>query len=478
MTAETLWLAEDVMRAVQGECLHEQSWHVLGVAIDSRSVKPGDLFIALQGPMHDGHDHIGSAFAAGAAAAIVARKPASTPPQAPLILVADTLKALADLGRAGRRRAEARIVAVTGSVGKTGTKEMLRLMLAASGDTYANEGSFNNHWGVPLSLARLPAAFRYGVFELGMNHPGELTPLSQLVRPHVALITTVEAVHLEFFASLEDIADAKAEIFTGLQPDGAVVLNRDNGQFARLHAAARTQGLKRILSFGRHPKTEARLLDCTATPDGSVIRAEIMGRPLDYVLSVPGEHLALNSVGALLAASAAGADIEACAASLGHYHAPKGRGVIETVAIDGGAITVIDESYNASPASLNFAIRVLGQMIPAGTGRRLLALGDMKELGPQAPALHAGLAAAVAANGIDQVFTCGDMMEHLHDALPPALRGPHADDSLTLAALLAEAVRPGDIVTVKGSNSMRLSLVVEALRGLGVTAARQQQKVG
>ena len=478
MTADTLWLAEDVMRAVQGECLHEQSWHATGVAIDSRSVKTGDLFIALQGPTHDGHDHVAAAIAAGASAAIVARKPPDVPPQAPLIVVADTLKALEDIGRAGRRRADGRIVAVTGSVGKTGTKEMLRLMLASCGDTYANEGSFNNHWGVPLSLARLPAAMRYGVFELGMNHPGELGPFSQLVRPHVALITTIEAVHLEFFASLDEIADAKAEIFTGLPPDAAAVLNRDNDQFARLAAAAKAQGLKRILSFGRHPKTEARLLDCTATQEGSMIRAEIMGRQLDYLLSVPGEHLALNSVGALLAAAASGADIEACAAALGHYHPPKGRGVIQTVELEDGAITVIDESYNASPAALRFAIRVLGQMQPEGTGRRLLALGDMRELGAQSPALHAALAADIVQNGIDQVFTCGAMMEHLHNALPAKLRGQHAADSQTIATLVALAVRPGDIVTVKGSNSMQMKLVVEALRGLSLGVARQRQLAG
>jgi UDP-N-acetylmuramoyl-tripeptide--D-alanyl-D-alanine ligase len=394
--------------------------------------------------------------------------------QAPLVFVTDTFKALQELGTTGRARAEARIIAVTGSVGKTGTKEMLRLMLGATGDTYANEGNLNNHWGVPLSLARLPAAARYGVFEIGMNHAGELGPLSQTVKPEVALITTIEAVHLEYFASLDAIADAKAEIFEGLRPGGAAVLNRDNAQFARLAAAAKAQGVKSILSFGRDNKADAKLLECKAESGGSTLRAEIMGRATGWRLNAPGEHLVMNALGALLSVAALGADVEACAAALAHYRPPKGRGVIETLPIPGGEITLIDESYNASPAAMRFAIRVLGQMTPGSGGRRILVLGDMRELGTSAPALHAELARGIIEARIDSVFCCGEMMMHLYDALPAALRGGQAQDSNALAPLVAKAVHVGDIVSVKGSHSLQMERVIEALIALGAPDAKHK----
>jgi UDP-N-acetylmuramoyl-tripeptide--D-alanyl-D-alanine ligase len=464
MTAKLTWQAEDVMRAVHGHCLHEQTWQAQGVSIDSRTAKPGDLFIALKGPAHDGHDHVAEALTAGATAAIVSRALSHIPPQAPLIMVEDTFKALEELGRAGRARSQASIIAVTGSVGKTGTKDMLRLMLAATGDAYANEGSFNNHWGVPLSLARLPANARYGVLELGMNHAGELGPLSQQVQPHVALITTIEAVHLEFFASLEAIADAKAEIFLGMNSNGAAVLNRDNLQFSRLAAAAKARGLKKILSFGHDGKCDARMLKCVVSQDATDITAEILGRRITYRLGVPGEHLALNSLGALLAAAAAGSDAEACAAALEHYKQPKGRGVIQTMAVPDGTITVIDETYNASPSAMRFAIRVLGQMKPGFGGRKILVLGDMLELGKESPALHAELAKSIIDAGVDLLFCCGEMMGHLYDALPSGGQGYHAANSAELAPHVVRAVRAGDVLTVKGSKSTYMGAVIDALR--------------
>jgi UDP-N-acetylmuramoyl-tripeptide--D-alanyl-D-alanine ligase len=466
MTSQLTWTAEDIIRAVHGQCLHDQNWAAHGVAIDSRAIRPGDLFVALKGPTHDAHDYIAAAFNGGAAAAIISR-PTQAPPQAPQILVNDTFTALEELGRTGRARCSARIIAVTGSVGKTGSKDMLHLMLNEVGDTYANEGSFNNQWGVPLSLARLPAETLYGVFEIGMNHAGELGPLSQQVKPDVAFITTIEAAHLQFFASIEAIADAKAEIFTGLKPDGTAVLNRDNAQFARLAAAAKARGVKKILGFGRDAKAEARILDCIEAADGSEVKAEILGRKLRYRLGTPGMHVVMNSVGALCAAAAAGADIEACAAVLEHYRQPKGRGVIQTIALPDGTFTLIDESYNASPVAVRFAVRVLGQMTPSACGRRILVLGDMKELGESSPALHAGLAGDIIEAKIDSVFSCGEMMKHLHDALPEDVRGFHAADSETLAPRVAKAVRAGDIVTIKGSKSMLMPVVVEALQARG-----------
>ncbi|MDE1901399.1 MAG: UDP-N-acetylmuramoylalanyl-D-glutamyl-2,6-diaminopimelate--D-alanyl-D-alanine ligase [Alphaproteobacteria bacterium] len=465
MTTSYLWHAEDVIRAVRGNSLQEQAWGARGVSIDSRTVEKGDLFIALAGPAHDGHDHVAAAFAAGASAAIVARQPAQVPSDAPLIFVSDTLTALQDLGRAGRARARGKIIAVTGSVGKTSSKEMLRLCLSAAGYTYANPGSFNNHWGLPLSLANLPPDADYGVFELGMNHAGELTALSRMAQPHIALITNVEAVHLEFFASVEAIADAKAEIFAGMGGNGIAVLNRDNGHYARLTAAAKQTGLKKILSFGEDGKADARLVDYAVTREGCAVNANINGSTIHYAIGAPGAHLVRNSLGVLLAATAAGADIDLCAAALARYKLPQGRGVRETIALqDGGNLTLIDESYNASPVATRAAIDVLGAITPDNGGRRLLALGDMRELGATSPALHAGLADAAVAAKIDAVYCCGDMMRYLYDALPENMRGAHAPDAATLAPIVAAAVRDGDVVTVKGSKSMHMEIVIDAIK--------------
>lgn len=474
MALNVIWQAEDVVRAIRGQCLHEQNWIAQGISIDSRTANAGDLFIALEGPTHDAHEFVHAAFAKGAVAAIVKRQAPQVPPQAPLLYVDDTFTALQDLGQAGRQRAQASIVAVTGSVGKTSTKEMLRLMLSAIGDTYANEGSLNNQWGVPLSLARLPAEARYGVFEIGMNHAGELGPLSQQVRPKVALITTIEAVHLEFFDSIEAIADAKAEIFLGMDAEGAAILNRDNPQFARLAAAARAQGIKRALSFGRDAKSDARLIEHINGVDGSTIQAEIHGRVLTYRLGAPGLHLAFNSLGALLAAVAAGGDVEACAAALFCYRQPEGRGVIETIRTAQGSFTLIDESYNASPVAVRAAIRVLSQMTPGPDGKRIVVLGDMRELGAAAPKLHAELAKDLIEGKIDRVYCCGEMMTNLYNALPPGLRGGSVQDSALLAPQVTADIRPGDIVTIKGSHSMRMELVVTALKALDQTAKHRK----
>ncbi len=466
MTTQLTWQAEEVIRAVRGQCLHEQSWKAHGVSIDSRSIHVGDLFIALKGPVHDGHEYVAAAFAAGAAAAIVSRQPSQAATQSPLIFVDDTFVALEDLGRVGRQRSSAKIIAVTGSVGKTSTKDMLRQILSAVGATYANEGSLNNHWGVPLSLARLPSDVEYGVFELGMNHAGELGPLSRQVHPDVTLITNVEAAHLEFFKSIEAIADAKAEIFLGMSPDGTAILNRDNSHFARLVAAARTQGLKRILSFGSDAKSDARLLTYSNGENGSEIKAEILGRVLDYRLGAPGIHLALNSLAALLATVTASGDLDASAAALACYRQPEGRGGFQAISLTEGSITISDESYNASPVSIRAAIRVLQEATPKANGRRFLVLGDMRELGETSAQLHAELARDIIAAKIDRVYCCGEMMAKLYEALPTELQGFYTRDSAEMAPHVAIDIQNGDIITVKGSNAMRMNIIVDAIKAL------------
>lgn len=459
------WSVDDVLRAVCGKLLHPQDWTAHGVSIDSRTVSKGDLFIAIKGDAFDGHDFVRAAIDAGACAAIVSRQPSQVPPDAPLIFVEDTMEALQALGQAGRARAKAKIIAVTGSVGKTSTKEQLRLMLGAVDDTFANEGSLNNHWGVPLTLARLPQDAKYAVIEIGMNHAGELGPLSKSVAPHVALITNVEAVHLEFFETTEAIANAKAEIFEGMDSKGVAVLNHDNPHFARLAAIARAHGIKKILSFGRDAKSDAKLLSLTPEEASCTVQATLMGKPITYTVGAAGAHFAFNALGALLGCSALGADTDLCAQALAAYRQPNRRGSRQCVTRpDGGTITLIDETFNASPVATQAAIDVLGQTsLPSNTGRRIAVLGDMRELGPEGPALHADLADALLRNQIHQVYCCGELMSHLYNAIPPEMRGGFAMTSSELAPLVAADVHSGDVVMVKGSKSMHMEYVVQAV---------------
>src|SRR5262245_52333747 len=345
-----LWTATEAATATGGT--NEQDWSATGVSIDTRSLVAGDLFVALCGPNHDGHDFVAWALDHGAAAALVDRNIAGLPVAAPLLRVADTLVGLGALGAAARNRSGARIIAVTGSVGKTGTKEALRLALAASGPTYASAGGLNNHWGAPLSLARLPAATGYGVFELGMNHPGEIAFLTRLVRPHIAVITTVEPVHLGFFPSLDAIADAKAEIFLGLEPGGVAVVNRDSPHYARLASAAEHAGAAQVIGFGSHSEAHARLLDCVLDAVGSTVEAMICGSALRFRLPVPGRHWITNALAVLAVVRAAGADVLRAAEALSRLEPLPGRGRRCELAWRGGALTLIDESYNASPAAM------------------------------------------------------------------------------------------------------------------------------
>ncbi|HEV8013927.1 MAG TPA: UDP-N-acetylmuramoylalanyl-D-glutamyl-2,6-diaminopimelate--D-alanyl-D-alanine ligase [Stellaceae bacterium] len=459
MTA--LWTAQDAAAATGGTTAG--AWQASGVSIDSRTVAAADLFVALSGPKFDGHDFVAAAFARGAAAAVVAKQPPKLGPDPRLLLVGDTQAALETLGRAGRARAQGRIVAITGSVGKTGTKEALKTALARQGRAFASSGSLNNHWGVPLSLSRLPPDADYGVFELGMNHPGEIDGLTRMVRPHVAVITTIEPAHLGFFPSVEAIADAKAEIFAGVERNGAAVLNRDNPHFARLAKAAQDSGITRIIGFGEHPDATVRLLDCALHATASVVTASVMGEVVDYSLGLPGRHWVMNSLAVLAAVRAVGADLAAAAAALATLAPLAGRGQRHTVAIAGGSFALIDESYNASPAAMRAAFAVLGSTEPGADGRRIAVLGDMLELGTESRRLHAALAQPLVEAGIDLIFTLGEEMRALDAALPPAHRGGHADDVAALASMLGRRLRTGDVVTVKGSHGSKLYELVAKL---------------
>jgi UDP-N-acetylmuramoyl-tripeptide--D-alanyl-D-alanine ligase len=437
---------------------------VSGISIDSRTVGGGDAFFAIKGDARDGHEFVPKALEAGAGLAVVAQAmQAQMPAGAPLLVVPDVLGGLADLARASRARSSAKLVAVTGSVGKTGTKEALRVALSKSGPTHASTASYNNHWGVPLSLARMPANARFGVFEIGMNHAGEITPLTRLVRPHVAIITTVEPVHLEYFASVEAIADAKAEIFAGLEPGGVAVLNVDNPQYRRLHRAAKAAGA-RAVSFGEHADADARLLDVSLQPDSSAVHANILGVDLTYKLGAPGRHVVLNSLAVLAAVSLADADLVLAGLALAGLEPPSGRGQRITLSLSGGgSALLIDESYNANPASMRAALALLAQAAVPRNGRRIAVLGDMLELGPSGAALHRGLADPILAHQIDLVFCAGPLMKSLWDALPSERRGGYADSAATLEPQIIGTIADGDAVMVKGSLGSKMGPIVKAL---------------
>lgn len=446
----TLWTAGEAAAATGGA--PRGRWEASGVAIDSRTIAAGDLFVAVAGQNHDGHCFVGQALADGAAAAMVSRDCGAGVPS---LHVPDTCAGLYALARAARSRSTARIAAVTGSVGKTGCKELMSRLLSHAGPTEASRGNLNNEWGAPLSLARLPREAAFAVFELGMNHAGEIAPLSRLVRPHAALVTAIAPAHTAFFGSLAEVADAKAEIFEGLEPGGTAVLNADTPHIERLEAAARRAGAD-VLRFSRKAG-DAVLIHAALDASGSDIAAEVRGRRFDFRLGAPGAHWALNALGVLLVLDVFGVvpDPEVLAA----FRPPAGRGARRTL----GGWTLIDESYNASPAAMNAALGVLGLAEPAPGGRRIAVLGDMLELGADAGPAHARLAGPVEEAGVDLVFAAGPEMRRLFERLPPGRRGTHRADTAALAPSVAEAVAPGDIVLVKGSLGMGMKTVIEAL---------------
>lgn len=475
MTVSTpLWHAEEVAAATHGR-LATGGWQATGVSIDSRTCQPGDLFVAISGEQFDGHDFVARAFDAGAAAAVVSRSPADLRSDAPLVQVDNAMHALEALGRTARDRSAASVIGVTGSVGKTGTKEALSIAFGALGTTHATKGNLNNHIGVPLTLSRLPRDARFAVIEMGMNHAGEISVLTKLARPDVAIITTIAAVHLEFFDSVAGIADAKAEIFEGMAKGSTAVLNRDNVYFAILAARAWAHGVERVMGFGAHPEADARLSACALSADGSDITARIGDRIIRYRLQVPGRHWIHNTLAVLASVEALDGDLDVAADALSELSAPKGRGARFHIQLADGPVTVIDESYNASPASMRAAISVLASSQPTTGGRRLAVLGDMLELGETAPQLHAALARDLEAAEIDRVFCAGTDMKALDDALPAAMRGGYARTSDALTTAVLDEVHPGDVVMVKGSLGSRMAVIVDALSGLdiGNTASRE-----
>jgi UDP-N-acetylmuramoyl-tripeptide--D-alanyl-D-alanine ligase len=464
MSVEPLWSVEAMAQAMCAERAGVLPAVATGISIDSRSIAPGEAFFAIAGDNRDGHAFVAGALAAGAGLAVIAAdKRAAFPAQAPLLVVPDVLAALYDLARAARARSPARVIGVTGSVGKTSTKEALRVALAADGETHASVASYNNHWGVPLSLARCPRTARYAILEIGMNHAGEIAGLTALARPHVAIVTTVEPVHLEYLGSVEAIADAKAEIFLGLEPGGAAVINRDNPQFARLRDHARKAGVARIVSFGEHARADARLIKSALRPDCSTVQARILGTDVTYKLGAPGRHVVHNSLAVLAAVALAGADLALGALALAQLRPAVGRGARITLATRDGAALLIDESYNANPASMRAALALLGQAEIGAHGRRIAVLGDMLELGPQGAELHRELSETVLADGVDLVFCCGPLMRALWEALPSGRRGGYAETSALLEPQVLAAIRAGDAVMVKGSLGSRMAPIVKAL---------------
>jgi len=463
---EPLWSFAAFLAAIRGRPLGIKPETIAGVSIDSRTVAPGEAFFAIKGERFDGHDFVAQALAARAGVAVVAKERLAGLGRikGSLVVVDDVLAALADLGRAARARSPARIAAITGSVGKTGTKEMLARALASDGEAHFSPASFNNQWGVPLTLSRLPPSARYAVIEIGMNHAGEIEPLAKMVRPHVALITTVEPVHLEFFRSVKAIAEAKAEIFLGVEPGGAAVINRDNAHFALLARLARAAGIERIVGFGEHRRAEARLKLVKLKPDCSCVSAEILGEEISYKLAAPGRHLVQNSLAVLAGVVLMGGDLAKAALALAELEPSRGRGARHRLAIGGTGATLIDESYNANPASMRAAIALLGQAEPGRSGRRIAVLGDMRELGSKSPKLHAELARAIAAAKVDRVYLAGPLMRALWDALPQAQRAAYAESAAELTPILYDELAAGDVVMVKGSNASRMGPLAEALK--------------
>lgn len=463
MIGRPLWSGLALVGALRARASGGLAREAAGISIDTRTLQPGDLFFAIKGETRDGHDFVRAAFEKGAAAAVIDEAHALELSGAgQLFVVRDVQQSLESLGQRARERTDAYIAAITGSVGKTSTKEMTRLMLSHFGDTHASAASYNNQWGVPLTLARMPAESRFGVFELGMNHAGEIAALVAQVRPHVAVVTRIAPVHLEYFGSIENIADAKAEIFSALD-GGVAIINRDDGFYERLAAAAASNA-SHVLGFGEAEGADARLLSYELAGEGALVEADILERRLRFRIGAPGRHVAVNALAALLVGAVLDLDVEEAAESLAEFTPPSGRGQREKIATPHGEFTLIDESYNANPTSMRAALELLGGAATGPGGRRIAVLGDMLELGPQAAELHAALADDLIDAGVDLLFTAGPLMSRLSYAAPDSMRAAHRATPLELEEAVLSAVRPGDVVMVKGSNGSRMSRIVSALK--------------
>ncbi|WP_322865402.1 UDP-N-acetylmuramoyl-tripeptide--D-alanyl-D-alanine ligase [Aquicoccus sp. G2-2] len=472
----SLWTSEEAVAATGGRAT--QPFAADGVSIDTRTLAAGDLFVALK-DIRDGHDFVAQALAGGAAAALVSRVPEGVAADAPLLIVDDVLAALEALGRAARARSAARVVAVTGSVGKTSTKEMLRTVLSHQGRCHAAEASYNNHWGVPLTLARLPAQSDFAVIEIGMNHPGEIAPLAKLTRPDVVMITTVAAAHMEAFENIEGIAREKAAIMDGLTPGGVAVLNADVATSGILQAKAREVGAKTLL-FGEAAGADYRLNRVVLSDRATVCEATAGKEALLYKIASPGRHFAMNALGVLAVAAALGADRAIAATDLAQWQPPAGRGTRERVVLDDATeaeVQLIDDAFNANPASMAAALEVLAAATPgdARRGRRIAILGDMLELGPSEAADHAGLATLPFLENLSVVHCVGPRMRALHDALRPEQRGEWLESAPEMGVRVRHLIHAGDIVLVKGSKGSKVSLVVDAIRKMGHPARNENE---
>ncbi|WP_172293065.1 UDP-N-acetylmuramoyl-tripeptide--D-alanyl-D-alanine ligase [Pseudoruegeria sp. HB172150] len=470
----TLWTAADAAAATGGRATTD--WVATGVSIDTRSLRPGDLFVALT-DVRDGHDFVADALGKDAAAAMVSRVPDGVSENAPLLIVDEVLPALGRLGVAGRARTKARVVGVTGSVGKTSTKEMLRAVLSGQRRrVHAAEKSFNNQWGVPLTLARMPADTEFAVIEIGMNHPGEILPLARMARPHVAMVTTVTQAHLEAFDSVDDIAREKAAIFGGLEPRGTAVINGDIQTAPILREAAQAAGAK-VRTFGMASRNFHRVMDVRLSRETTVAQGRLWRQKVMYKINSPGRHFAVNAMGALGVAKALNLDVALAVNALGQWHPPEGRGKIEMLSLDAVeekmAVELIDDAFNANPASVEAALDVLAATEPRdglgrySRGRRIAVLGDMLELGEDEIALHAAIAELPALKVLDLVHCVGPRMRALYDILPPEQRGQWFEKAEKLAARVHGLVDAGDVILVKGSKGIKVSLVVDAIRKLG-----------
>ena len=454
----TLWTRDEAVAATGGTCALD--WAANGVSIDTRTLEKGDIFVALSAS-RDGHDFVAPAFEKGAAAALVSRIPEGLE-NVPLLLVPDVLKGLQALGIAARARTQARVIAITGSVGKTGSKEMLRVALEGQGNIHVAEKSYNNHEGVPLTLARMPKDTDIAVIEIGMNHPGEIAPLAKMARPHVALITTVAPVHLAAFSGVEEIAAEKAEIFRGLEPNGIAILNADLETLPILSKAAPAK----TLLFGPSETADFRLLSCDVGNGATVVRASTPMGEIMFNLGGEGAHLAQNAVGVLAGLHALKADLGRATLALASWHPPEGRGARQQIPLGpegmDGYFTLINESYNANPASTRAALETLAQQ----AGRKVAILGDMLELGETSPALHNALAKT---EGIDITHTVGPLMGDV----PFENRGLTVDTSTELAAQIGRQIQAGDVVMVKGSLGMAMAKIIDALTKLSDAESQQ-----
>ncbi len=462
-----LWTSDALVAAMDGRPIGPMPEGITGISIDSRSLQPGDAFFAIKGEAMDGHDFATAAIKAGAGVLVVAegKLPSLGRLTAPMIVVDDVLVALEKLGIAARARSNAKIIAVTGSAGKTTTKEALRHVLSPVGKVHASAQSFNNHWGVPLTLARMPDDCDYAIFEIGMNHPDEIRPLVKMVRPHVVIITMIAAAHLGFFRNLDEIAKAKAEIFEGLEPDGAAVLNRDDSRWKLLDKMAHGAGIEHVYGFGENARSTFKLLNCELYADHSMITARIGGQDISARVGAPGRHMVQNVLAVLGAAHLVGADMTKVAGALADLSAERGRGKRHVLMHPQGPITLIDESYNANPASMAAAMALLNATPVSGEGRRIAVLGDMLELGEHSAKLHAALADLIVGTETRTVFLGGPEMRALAEILPAEIQTEYRAGAEDLKPVLLSALKPGDVVMVKSSKGIGFAKLVDALLG-------------